>query len=111
VLSPWGALASASLEPGPDPLGAVAPDRAATTGIAAGGYRVTYGASFVMAVELTDEGPKGVGLLAYGQCGDDRSPHHVDGTRAYSARQVRPLLFDEADIAADPNLRQQTVTG
>lgn len=111
VLSPWGALASASLEPGAEPLGAVAPDRAATTGIADGGYRVTYGASFVMAVELTDEGPKGVGLLAYGQSGDDRSPHHLDGTRAYSAREVRPLLFDDAAIAADPNLVQRTITG
>lgn len=111
ILSPWGALASASLEPDAEPLGAIAPDRAATTGIAEGGYRVTYGASFVMAVELTDEGPQGVGLLAYGQCGDDRSPHHVDGTQAYSARQVRPLLFDDAAIAADPNLVHRTITG
>ncbi len=111
ILAPFGALSSLSLEPQPDPLPAVAPERFATTGIAEGGYRVTYGTSFLMAVELTDDGPKGIGLLAYGQSGDDRSPHHVDGTRAYAAKAVRPLLFTEAEIAADPELVQVTLRG
>jgi acyl-homoserine-lactone acylase len=111
ILAPFGALASLSLEPNPPALAPVAPERAATTGIAAGGYRVTYGTSFLMAVELTDDGPKGVGLLAYGQSGDARSPHHVDGTEAYAAKATRPLLFADADIEADPNLIRQTVRG
>ena len=63
-----------------------------------------------MAVELTDDGPKGVGLLAYGQSGDPRSPHHVDGTRAYAAKATRRLLFADADIEADPNLERRTVS-
>ncbi len=98
VLSPWGALASMSLEPvPPKPLALPGRDR---TGLAPGGYQCDYGVSFVMAVELTDDGPEAVGLLAYGQTGDDRRPEHTAGAVAYSTKQVRPLLFREADIAA-----------
>jgi acyl-homoserine-lactone acylase len=109
ILAPFGALASLSLEPVPAPLPAVAPDRATTSGIAGGGYRVTYGTSFLMAVELTDDGPQGIGLLSYGQAGDPRSPHHVDGTEAYAAKAMRPLLFTDAAIEADPALVRKTV--
>ncbi|MFN8017422.1 MAG: penicillin acylase family protein [Acidimicrobiales bacterium] len=111
ILAPYGALSSLSLEPTDPPLGAVAPERAATTGIAEGGYRVTYGTSFLMAVELTDDGPVAQGLLAYGQSGDARSPHHVDGTEAYAAKATRPLLFADADIEADPELVRRTIVG
>ena len=110
ILAPMGALATTSVEPGPAPLDPV-PGHTELTGLAVGGYRCTYGTSFLMAVELTDDGPCGVGLLAYGQSGDPGSPHHVDGTEAYSAKAVRPLLFDDADIEADPALVRATVTG
>jgi acyl-homoserine-lactone acylase len=109
ILAPFGALTSLSLEPGPPPLPPVSPERRATSGIAGGGYRVTYGTSFLMAVELTDDGPVGVGLLAYGQSGDPRSPHHVDGTEAYAAKAPRPLLFTDEAIEADPNLVRRTL--
>lgn len=109
ILAPVGSLSSHSLEPGPERLAPVA-DRARTTGLAATGYRCTYGTSFLMAVELTDDGPVGVGLLAYGQSGDPRSPHHVDGTEAYAAKALRPLLYRDADIEADPNLERRTIT-
>ena len=110
ILAPVGALSTASLEPGHPPLAPVG-DRTARTGLAEGGYRCTYGTSFLMAVELTDEGPRGLGLLAYGQSGDRRSEHHVDGTRAYAAKAVRPLLFTDADIEADPELERRSVSG
>ena len=110
ILSPFGALASHSLEPQPDALRPVA-DRAATTGLAGGGYRCTYGTSFVMSVELTDDGPVAIGLLAYGQSGDDRSPHHIDGTEAYAAKAMRPLLFTDDAIEADPHLRRAHLRG
>lgn len=109
ILAPTGALASTATEPAPPPMAAV-PGRTERTGLTAGGYRCTYGTSFLMAVELTDGGPVGVGLLAYGQSGDDRSPHHVDGTEAFAAKAVRPLLFADADIEADLNLVRRTVT-
>jgi len=110
ILSPFGALASHSLEPQPDALRPVA-DRAATTGLAGGGYRCTYGTSFVMSVELTDDGPVAIGLLAYGQSGDGRSPHHIDGTEAYAAKAMRPLLFTDDAIEADPHLRRAHLRG
>ena len=109
IAVPVGSLSSTSLEPGPDPLPAFA-HRTDRTGLVAGGYRITYGTSFVMAVELTAEGPVGRGLLAYGQSGDPRSPHHVDGTEAYAAKATRPLLFRDADIEADPHLVRRTVS-
>jgi acyl-homoserine-lactone acylase len=107
VLAPSGALPPASLEPMPTPPVAV-PGRE-VTGLGRGGYQVTYGASFLMAVEVTPEGPRGVGLLAYGQSGDPRSPHHADGTEAFAARAVRPLRFTDDDIAADPHLEVLTI--
>ena len=109
VLTPYGALPPASLEPTPPkPVALTGRER---TGLGAGGYQCDYGTSFVMAVELTDDGPQGVGLLSYGQSGDARSPHHHDGTAAYAAKEVRPLLFRDADIDADPELVRRTVRG
>ena len=110
ILAPVGSLSTASLEPGHPPLAPIG-DRTARTGLAHGGYRCTYGTSFLMAVELTDDGPRGMGLLAYGQSGDPRSDHHADGTRAYAAKAVRPLLFRDRDIDADPNLVTRHLTG
>ncbi len=109
ILAPLGALATTSVEPGPIPLDPV-PGHTEHTGLTVGGYRCTYGTSFFMAVELTEDGPRGTGLLAYGQSGDPSSAHHADGTEAYSAKAVRPLLFDDADIESDPELVRATVT-
>ena len=107
VLAPVGALASTSLEP-PHPQGLAVPGRE-RTGLAEGGYQVSYGTSFLMAVELTEDGPTGLGLLAYGQSGDPLSPHHADGTRAYAERAPRPLRFHDDDIEADPELQRVTL--
>ncbi len=104
VLAPTGALASSSLEPSV-PAAPIFPGRV-RTGLAQGGYQVTYGTSFLMAVELTDAGPEAYGLLAYGQSGDPRSPHHLDGTEAYAAGALRKLLFTDDEIAADPEYRR-----
>ena len=102
VLAPSGALPAASLDPLPP-----APEPVAgreRTGLRHAGYRVTYGTSFVMAVEFLAEGPSAVGLLAYGQSSDPDSPHHRDGTEAYAAGQVRPLRYTDEEIAASPVL-------
>jgi acyl-homoserine-lactone acylase len=110
VLAPIGALSTHAIEPPVawlDPI----PGRTERTGLTAEGYRCTYGTSFLMSVELTDDGPVGIGLLAYGQSGDPRSPHHRDGTDAYAAKQARPLLFADDAIESDPNLERRTVSG
>jgi len=107
VITPSGALPPASLEPVP-PKAPFLPERQ-RTGLGPDGYHCDYGTSFLMAVELTEQGPRGLGLLAYGQSGDPDSPRHRDGTEAYATKQVRPLLFRDADIEADPHLQRRTV--
>ncbi len=108
VLAPVGALASASLDPMPPaPTAVIGRQR---TGLAEGGYQVTYGTSFLMVLELTPDGPNAAGLLAYGQSSDPRSPHHRDGTVAYAEQELRPLRFTDADIDADPELRRLILT-
>jgi len=111
VVAPMGAFSRSDLEPvEADELPAV-PGRTERTGIRQGGYPVTYGASFVAVISFGDLGPVGRGLLVYGQCGDSRSPHHVDQVEAFSAKALRPLLFTDDDIAADPELRVLNVEG
>ncbi|MFM7069014.1 MAG: penicillin acylase family protein, partial [Actinomycetes bacterium] len=109
VLDPVVVLPPMTLEPAP-----AQPTRIAgrdATGLADGGYSVVYGASFLMAVDVTPSGPTGVGLLAYGQNEDHRSPHHADGTEAFAGQSVRPLRFTDAEIDADPALTRTTITG
>ncbi len=108
VVAPIGAMRGSDLEPKPaggDPI----PGRTERTGLCSTGYPCTYGASIVMVVGFDDDGPLGRGLLTYGQSGDPESPHHADQMREFSAKRLRPLLFHEADIAADPNLTSDTV--
>jgi acyl-homoserine-lactone acylase len=83
----------------------------ASTGLTRDGYRVNYGSSFVMAVELGEDGPKGRAFLTYSQSDDPKSPHYRDQTALFSAQEWRPLVYSEADIAADPELREQRVAG
>jgi acyl-homoserine-lactone acylase len=107
VLAPVGALASSTIEPPVESNPLLAGHE--RTGLAEGGYQVSYGTSFLMVAEMTPEGPDAVGLLAYGQSGDPGSPHHLDGTVAYAGAQVRPLRFTEDQIQADPTLRSTVV--
>lgn len=109
VLAPVGSLPSASLDPVPGTPPPV-DGRAPRTGLAEGGYQVSYGTSFVMAVEMRPAGPRGLGVLAYGQAGDSLSPHHHDGTGAFAAKSTRALLFTDAEIDADPDLVRRVVT-
>lgn len=60
--------------------------------------RVTHGASWVMSVVFTDDGPVSEGILTYGQSTNPTSPHHSDQTLLYSEEGWDPLLFDPADV-------------
>ena len=68
------------------------------------GYLITYGTSFVMALEFTDDGPRAEALLTYSQSTDPASPHFADQTRLFGQDGWRPIRFSDADLAADPNL-------
>jgi acyl-homoserine-lactone acylase len=92
----------------PTPRGEVL---SSATGLTADGYVVNYGSSFVMALELSPDGPRGQAFLTYGESDDPASPHYADQTVLFSKQQWRPLVFSEADIAADPQLRTLEVAG
>lgn len=109
VISSVGTLARADLQPGPalpDPV----PGRSEVTGLRVGGYPAVYGVSFLMVLSYTDDGPDARGLLVYGQSSDPDSPHHDDQLDDFAAKRLRPLLTDEAAIAADAQ-EHRTVTG
>ena len=76
-----------------------------------GEYVVNYGSSFVMAVELGPKGPQGSAFLTYSESDDPASPHFSDQTALFSAQTWRPIVFAEADIAADPSLQTLEVAG
>jgi acyl-homoserine-lactone acylase len=72
---------------------------------------VNFGSSFVMALEIGAEGPRGQAFLSYSQSDDPASPWFSDQTALFSTQQWRPLVFSEADIAADPALQTLEVAG
>ncbi len=81
------------------------------TALSAGGYEIDYGGSFVFTVELGADGPQAEALLIYGQAGDPTSPHFGDQLPLYREKTLRPVLFSEEEIAADPGLVERTVKG
>jgi len=80
------------LEAGPD-SGTGGPDAGA------------FGSSFLMAVELTPDGPRTHTLLTYGQSTNPASPHYTDQTRLFSRKQWVTERFTAAEIASDPALK------
>ena len=108
VLEPEGMFPISSLEPLPAREAPV-PGRTELTGLRHGGYGVTYGTSFTMVVEMTPEGPKGRGFLAYGQSSDPTSPHFADQVDLYVRKEMRPLRFTMEEIEADPALSVRTI--
>ncbi len=69
--------------------------------VAAYGYPVFHGASWLMALEFTESGPQAEAFLTYGQSHDPESEHFVDQTRLFSKGEWRPVVFTEAQIEAD----------
>jgi acyl-homoserine-lactone acylase len=59
---------------------------------------IAAGASWVMSVVFTDDGPVSEGVLTYSQSTNPLSPWFSDQTRLYSAEGWDPLLFDPADV-------------
>ncbi|MGW6443398.1 penicillin acylase family protein [Lentzea sp. NPDC055074] len=65
---------------------------------------IPHGTSFVMAVELTRDGPRMSSLLVYGQSADPASPHHTDQARLYARKQWVKGEFTEREIARNADL-------
>lgn len=70
---------------------------------------IPHGTSFVMAVELTKNGPRMSSLLVYGQSADKASPHHHDQAHLYVQKKWVSGRFSEQEIARDPDLKVQHV--
>jgi acyl-homoserine-lactone acylase len=69
---------------------------------------ISSGASFVMTVEFTEDGPRSEGILTYSQSTDPTSPWYADQTRLYSEEGWDPLLFDPEDVR-DEALSTETI--
>jgi acyl-homoserine-lactone acylase len=68
-----------------------------------------FGTSFLMAVELTPDGPRTHTLLTYGESTNPASPHYTDQTRLFSRKQWVTERFTQAEIADDPALKVTTL--
>lgn len=66
---------------------------------------VSNGASFLMWMEFTDQGPRGRSVMAFSQSPNPDSPFYSDQTQMFSNGQTKPMRFTEAEIAAAPSLR------
>jgi acyl-homoserine-lactone acylase len=75
-----------------------------STGLTTGGYYVNSGNSWVMAMQFTDDGPEARAVMVYSQSENPESPHFADQTAIYAEERMRPVLFREEDILADPAL-------
>jgi acyl-homoserine-lactone acylase len=74
---------------------------------ALGWTSIRTGASFVMAVEFTDQGPRSSGLLTYSQSTNVESAHHSDQTRAYSQKIWDDLLFSPQAVRRATQSKKQ----
>lgn len=70
----------------------------------------TYGASFVMAAELTPAGPRARSILTYSQSTNRTSPYYADQTRLFSTKTWVDMHFTEQDVLAATE-RAYVVTG
>jgi acyl-homoserine-lactone acylase len=74
------------------------------------GYPINRGSSFVMALEYTAQGPRAQAFMTYSQSGDPASPLYYDQTELFSVKKWRRILYTEAEIKTDSNLKTRTVT-
>jgi acyl-homoserine-lactone acylase len=68
--------------------------------LAAGGYRINYGSSYIQAVTFDTRGPVAYGLLTYGQGSSADSPHAYDQLALFSKKQWVRLPFQREEVRA-----------
>jgi len=68
--------------------------------LAASGYNVNYGSSYMQVVSFDANGPVAQALLTYGQSSDLASPRAYDQLSLFAAKRWQPMPFHPADIAA-----------
>ena len=75
------------------------------------GYPVTFGNSFVMTLEFTDDGPRAEAILTYGQPDDPDEPRLHLTDQALLEQELRPVLFTAEAVADGAVGEPVTVTG
>jgi acyl-homoserine-lactone acylase len=70
-----------------------------------------FGSSFIMAVELTPNGPRSRTILTSSQSANPTSSHHADQTILFSRGRWVTERFSEAEINADPGLQTTSLHG
>ncbi|MEM8618144.1 MAG: penicillin acylase family protein [Actinomycetota bacterium] len=82
-----------------------------TSPIRGEGYPVNFGTSFVMTVAFGGAaGLEAWALLTYGETGDRGSSLYDQQMVRFSEKNWRRIVFTDAEIAADPNLTERTIT-
>lgn len=75
------------------------------------GYpNIQHGTSYVMAVRLTEKGPRGRQILTYSQSTNPNSPWFADQTELYSRKGFDRIRYTNKQINADPNLVRYVVS-
>ena len=65
----------------------------------------------MMTIEFTAGGPHAEAVLTSGQPDDTTSADFTAQTKLFATGSFRPVLFTDAEIAADPSNAAITVTG
>lgn len=76
-----------------------------------GWHTMVHGSSYVMWMQFTDKGPVGRSVMAPSQSDNPDSPNHADQTRMFSEKKSKPILFDDAAIRSDANLKVARICG
>ncbi len=64
------------------------------------GTPVTFGTSFLMALDFTKDGPRARAFLVYGETEDPENSGFTSATEAFSAKKWRDIEFTESDVKA-----------
>jgi acyl-homoserine-lactone acylase len=75
------------------------------------GTDASNGSTFIMATELTPQGPRTRTVITYSESANPDSPHYSDQTALFARGQMITERFTEADINADPQLQTTTLYG
>ncbi len=63
------------------------------------GYRINFGASFLLALAFDDDGPQAKAFLTYANTADRDDPSYLDATEAFSDKAWREVAFTEEAVA------------
>lgn len=71
------------------------------TELAEDGYPANNGNSYILAVDMTPDGPQARAVMTYSQSSDSRSEFYDDQTPIYASGSLREVRFEREDIEAN----------